>query len=314
MVMLPAMMDRSFEEKAITSIEGSDHHDKDSYSEHHRLSARCRESSSPLSSEGEAGGDDEGNSIPSSTTYSKLDIGESRSSGQSSPDQVEIAANLFASQGLAHRVSESHEFQKSVSSQSLPELHSRNENARKIKSSPLGESERNPKAGSLFPSIVPSYSLDELRSETYLLDYSLVPEPSQASGLTTKPLSVLTSTKSKATSSSLRRGKWTAEEEAYVARVIHDFNSGYLDAPAGTTLRTYLSERLKCDPMRITKKFTGEACIGKRVFHPAVRNPTNASLIDKAQVCVFSFVVVVVGAMYLYRFVYRSTLGGTERT
>lgn len=48
----------------------------------------------------------------------------------------------------------------------------------------------------------------------------------------------------------LRRGKWTAEEEAYVARVIQDFNSGYLDTPAGTTLRTYLSEKLKCDPMR----------------------------------------------------------------
>jgi hypothetical protein len=82
----------------------------------------------------------------------------------------------------------------------------------------------------------------------------------------------------------LRRGKWTVEEEAYVARVIQDFNSGFLDAPAGTTLRTYLSDKLQCDPMRITKKFTGDACIGKRVFHPAVRSPSNASAIDKAQV------------------------------
>lgn len=81
----------------------------------------------------------------------------------------------------------------------------------------------------------------------------------------------------------LRRGKWTVEEEAYVARVIQDFNSGFLDAPAGTTLRTYLSEKLQCDPMRITKKFTGDACIGKRVFHPAVRSPSNAAAIDKAQ-------------------------------
>jgi hypothetical protein len=87
----------------------------------------------------------------------------------------------------------------------------------------------------------------------------------------------------------LRRGKWTAEEESYVARVIQDFNSGYLDAPAGTTLRTYLSEKLKCDPMRITKKFTGESCIGKRVFHPAVRNISNAAIIDKAQVCDVEF-------------------------
>jgi hypothetical protein len=84
--------------------------------------------------------------------------------------------------------------------------------------------------------------------------------------------------------SSLRRGKWTMEEEAYVARVIQDFNSGFLDAPAGTTLRTYLSEKLQCDPMRITKKFTGDSCIGKRVFHPAVRSPSNAAAIDKAQV------------------------------
>lgn len=82
----------------------------------------------------------------------------------------------------------------------------------------------------------------------------------------------------------LRRGKWTVEEEAYVARVIQDFNSGFLNASAGTTLRSYLSEKLQCDPMRITKKFTGEACIGKRVFHPAVRSSANTAAIDKAQV------------------------------
>lgn len=82
----------------------------------------------------------------------------------------------------------------------------------------------------------------------------------------------------------LRRGKWTLEEEAYVARVIQDFNNGFLDAPAGTTLRTFLSDKLSCDPMRITKKFTGDACIGKRVFHPAVRSPSNSAAIDKAQV------------------------------
>ena len=89
-------------------------------------------------------------------------------------------------------------------------------------------------------------------------------------------------------SDSLRRGKWTVEEEAYVTRVIEDFNGGFLKAPAGTTLRSYLSEKLNCDPMRITKKFTGEACIGKRVFHPTVRTPANADLIDNAQVRVKS--------------------------
>ncbi|KAJ8608436.1 hypothetical protein CTAYLR_009598 [Chrysophaeum taylorii] len=68
--------------------------------------------------------------------------------------------------------------------------------------------------------------------------------------------------------SELRRGKWTVEEERYVERVIHDFNNGTLQAAPGTTLRNFLSEKLNCDPMRITKKFTGEASIGKRVFHP----------------------------------------------
>ena len=83
---------------------------------------------------------------------------------------------------------------------------------------------------------------------------------------------------------SLRRGKWTPEEEAYVTRVITDFNAGVLRAPPGTTLRTYLSEKLNCDPMRITKKFTGELAIGKRVFHALPRTVLNAANIDKAQV------------------------------
>ena len=99
--------------------------------------------------------------------------------------------------------------------------------------------------------------------------------------ITTKPAS-----SGKKSGQRRRRGKWTVEEEAYVARVIQDFNSGFLDAPAGTTLRTFLSDKLNCDPMRITKKFTGEACIGKRVFHPAIRSANNAAAIDKAQVSV----------------------------
>ena len=80
-----------------------------------------------------------------------------------------------------------------------------------------------------------------------------------------------------------RRGKWTSEEENYVTRIVHDFNEGYIDAPAGATLRSYLSEQLHCDPMRITKKFTGEACIGKRVYHPLQRTLDNASRIETAQ-------------------------------
>mmetsp|Transcript_7056 Transcript_7056/g.14322 ORF Transcript_7056/g.14322 Transcript_7056/m.14322 type:complete len:292 (+) Transcript_7056:225-1100(+) len=68
--------------------------------------------------------------------------------------------------------------------------------------------------------------------------------------------------------SGLRRGKWSAEEEQYVSAIIFRFNQGTLPVPAGTTLRSYLSDKLNCDPMRITKKFTGEEAIGKRVFKP----------------------------------------------
>jgi hypothetical protein len=52
----------------------------------------------------------------------------------------------------------------------------------------------------------------------------------------------------------LRRGKWTYEEEAYASQIIKDFNAGTLKALPGMTLRSCLSERLYCDPMRITKK------------------------------------------------------------
>lgn len=34
----------------------------------------------------------------------------------------------------------------------------------------------------------------------------------------------------------------------------------------GTTLRNFLSKLLNCDPMRISKKFVGNKCIGKQIF------------------------------------------------
>lgn len=66
---------------------------------------------------------------------------------------------------------------------------------------------------------------------------------------------------------STRKGKWTIEEEEFTTRIIQFFNSGLLELPEGTTLRSYLAEKLNCDPMRITKKFSGASCLGKRVFH-----------------------------------------------
>lgn len=64
----------------------------------------------------------------------------------------------------------------------------------------------------------------------------------------------------------LRRGKWTHEEEAYANRLIQEFKAGLLPLTDGTTLRTFLSKLLNCDPMRISKKFVGTNCIGKQVF------------------------------------------------
>ena len=58
-----------------------------------------------------------------------------------------------------------------------------------------------------------------------------------------------------------RRGKWTSEEEVYVNRVTEAFHQGLLPLAAGTTLRSYLSDKLNCDPMRITKKFSGGTCL-----------------------------------------------------
>ncbi len=66
-------------------------------------------------------------------------------------------------------------------------------------------------------------------------------------------------------SQGLRKGKWTLEEEEYASALIENFVSGRLQLAEGTTLRVYLAEKLNCDPMRITKKFTGNDCLGKRV-------------------------------------------------
>jgi hypothetical protein len=56
------------------------------------------------------------------------------------------------------------------------------------------------------------------------------------------------------------------EEEAYSTAVIRHFRSGLLRIEDGMTLRGYLAEKLNCDPMRITKKYAGAACLGKRTF------------------------------------------------
>ena len=42
----------------------------------------------------------------------------------------------------------------------------------------------------------------------------------------------------------LRKGKWTPEEEAYANKIILLFNQGLLTVGPGTTLRSFLSEKL----------------------------------------------------------------------
>ena len=64
----------------------------------------------------------------------------------------------------------------------------------------------------------------------------------------------------------LRSGKWLPEEEEYADALIQLFEQGHLtDCENGTTLRAYLSGKLHCAPMRISKKYAGTG-IGKLVF------------------------------------------------
>jgi len=83
--------------------------------------------------------------------------------------------------------------------------------------------------------------------------------------------------------SKLRKGKWTIEEEEYTSRIIHHFSTGLLTLPEGTTLRSYLAEKLNCDPMRITKKYAGAACLGKRVYHLCDRSQATVADIEMAK-------------------------------
>jgi hypothetical protein len=78
----------------------------------------------------------------------------------------------------------------------------------------------------------------------------------------------------------LRRGKWTPEEEAYANRLIEEFKNGMLPIADGTTLRTFLSKLLNCDPMRISKKYVGNNCIGK-VYLCLFTSPTLTSLLQQ---------------------------------
>lgn len=63
----------------------------------------------------------------------------------------------------------------------------------------------------------------------------------------------------------LRSGKWTSEEESYADILIELFEKGHIDEKNGCTLRSFLSKKLHCAPMRISKKYAGKG-IGKMVY------------------------------------------------
>jgi hypothetical protein len=64
----------------------------------------------------------------------------------------------------------------------------------------------------------------------------------------------------------LRSGKWIKEEEDYAELLISLFEMGQVeDCENGCTLRSFLSRKLHCAPMRISKKYAGKG-IGKMVY------------------------------------------------
>jgi hypothetical protein len=64
----------------------------------------------------------------------------------------------------------------------------------------------------------------------------------------------------------LRSGKWIPEEDKYAELLIELFEKGLIaGCENGSTLRSYLSQKLHCAPMRISKKYAGKG-IGKMVY------------------------------------------------
>jgi len=89
------------------------------------------------------------------------------------------------------------------------------------------------------------------------------------------PLAGKYTTPSVFTTMKLRRGKWTQEEERFANALIEEFEKGAIqDCENGCTLRAFLSRKLHCAPMRISKKYAGKS-IGKHVF--LSRNSSAAS-------------------------------------
>mmetsp|Transcript_31219 Transcript_31219/g.42651 ORF Transcript_31219/g.42651 Transcript_31219/m.42651 type:complete len:201 (-) Transcript_31219:1078-1680(-) len=71
---------------------------------------------------------------------------------------------------------------------------------------------------------------------------------------------------------SMKSGKWTEEEVSLAMRLIYEFENGIITGMSPKmTLRAFLAQQLRCDPMRISKKFAGR-CVGKRPYSSYKKN------------------------------------------
>lgn len=68
-----------------------------------------------------------------------------------------------------------------------------------------------------------------------------------------------------APNSMARKGKWSADEHKYANMMMKQFQAGALPLVDGLHLRGFIASVLQCDPLRVTKKYTGHA-IGKQNF------------------------------------------------
>lgn len=66
-----------------------------------------------------------------------------------------------------------------------------------------------------------------------------------------------------------RQGKWTKEEESYVDLLIEEFRCGALPLREGTTLRSFLSKMINCNPKRVSKKYENTNYNGKHKYEPS---------------------------------------------
>jgi hypothetical protein len=51
------------------------------------------------------------------------------------------------------------------------------------------------------------------------------------------------------------------EEERYARCLIQSYAAGLFELPRGQTLRFFIATKLRCSPMRVTKKFPGSTLL-----------------------------------------------------